>query len=486
MSTKINTLLLSLSLPIILLMSVAQKGYSADYIEGQAQNSDDEITLLEDLKKYLYNLGGSSGYDLNNATAAPSSTLFNPETTNSSTLIAAPTLIKAAETLAVTSMFAAFPVNASLLDETLKNFYPTTTNSSSNDNINGSDRTYTILNQFANLSFPTYNQVTTQKSVSGPGGRSASGQATTLAVSPLLDQETYQLDPVNQAVLNMLGTPDYTFCMNSDASQWIGATPADCNYKYQNEVMSQVVGSLPSTDELFSYDYQKNVLSELNANTLLAPILLDTNSGGSSSNSNIWGGLTGSSQADQAANFIRYVTSAVVPYSTITRSNYDKTYATAITPAAQNDVIGRINQENAQAALSQYIANMRVYAAQNSVPVANLYYILSKRLPIAGLNTSQATTELKMATRRLYDPSKGDPKDSPQWLDMINSASPATVQKEMAVLLSEINYQLYLNRQQDERRLLTESVSLIISAASSRPTFDVPSTTTTTSTTDDQ
>lgn len=475
MNTKRNTLILSLSFPIILLLSVAQNSYSDQFVQSQTPNADNEITLLEDLKKYLYNLGGDSGYDLNNPVASPSNTLFNPETIDTSTLIAAPTNLKAAEIIAISSMFAALPVNASLLDETLKNFYPSSTNGSSNSNTNGSNRPYTILNQFANTSFPTYNQVSTDKTVTGPGGRSGSGEATTLAVSPLIDQETYQMDPVNQAVLNLIATPDYTFCMNNDATQWLGPTPADCPFKYQNEVVSQVIGALPSADELFSYEYQKNVLSDLNANTLVGPILYDTNSN-NSNNTNTWGGLTGNSQADQAANFIRYVTNAVAPYTQISRKQYDSAYATAVTLPAKNDDAGRTAQENAQAALSQYIAGVRVYAAQNSVPIGNLYYILSKRIPIAGLNTSQAANELSMATRRLYDPTKGDPAKTPQWVDMINSASPATVQKEMAVLLSEINYQLYLNRQQEERLLLTQSVSLIISAASGKPTFDTDST----------
>jgi intracellular multiplication protein IcmX len=88
--------------------------------------------------------------------------------------------------------------------------------------------------------------------------------------------------------------------------------------------------------------------------------------------------------------------------------------------------------------------------------------------------TSQALSEFKMATRRLYDPSKSsndsaNPDESNQWVTLINDASSGTVQKEIAILLSEINYQLYLSRQQDERALATLSLMLIQSL--SAPSF---------------
>ena len=70
-----------------------------------------------------------------------------------------------------------------------------------------------------------------------------------------------------------------------------------------------------------------------------------------------------------------------------------------------------------------------------------------------------------MATRRIYNPEK----NGEQWIDQINKASPTTVEKEMALLLAEINYQLYLNRQQDERLLLTNSLLLIQSLTQNKP-----------------
>ena len=71
-----------------------------------------------------------------------------------------------------------------------------------------------------------------------------------------------------------------------------------------------------------------------------------------------------------------------------------------------------------------------------------------------------------MATWRLYTPGGNA---NTNWLTQINQASPATVQKEMVTLLAEINYQMYLTRQQEERLLLTNTMLLLLSSRSSQP-----------------
>jgi intracellular multiplication protein IcmX len=81
--------------------------------------------------------------------------------------------------------------------------------------------------------------------------------------------------------------------------------------------------------------------------------------------------------------------------------------------------------------------------------------------------TSQAFNEFQSATWRLYDPAQSSSDN--QWVNLINQSSAATVQKETAILLSEINYQLYLNRQMEERILLTNSLQLILSLMNNKP-----------------
>lgn len=125
------------------------------------------------------------------------------------------------------------------------------------------------------------------------------------------------------------------------------------------------------------------------------------------------------------------------------------------------------------------MASLRVYAAQSSVGLSNLYYILAKRLPQnpAGVNNSvvsQAMSEFNMASWRLVKPgSGGTTSQSQQWIDTINSASSASVQKEIAVLLAEINYQLYLDRQIQERILMTHSVMLMQNTKIAKPSADL-------------
>ena len=180
-------------------------------------------------------------------------------------------------------------------------------------------------------------------------------------------------------------------------------------------------------------------------------------------------GLIGKSQVEQAANFIRYASGIVSPTTSISRNTYNA-LLTQTLEKKDETAAQRSAREDALASLTTYLTQVRVYAAQSSVAISNLYYILSKRLPQDNqqLNgSSQAVSELEMATRRLYKPNlKANEK---QWIDSINSASPTTVQKEMALLLAEINYQLYLNRQQEERLLLTNSILLIQNLTQAKP-----------------
>lgn len=66
----------------------------------------------------------------------------------------------------------------------------------------------------------------------------------------------------------------------------------------------------------------------------------------------------------------------------------------------------------------------------------------------------------------------------------MQTASPGTIQKEQLSLLAEINYQLYLNRQMQERILLTNSILLLQNAQNLSGMITLNAgTTTTTSTT---
>ena len=129
---------------------------------------------------------------------------------------------------------------------------------------------------------------------------------------------------------------------------------------------------------------------------------------------------------------------------------------------------------SAKIKLTNYITKVRTYAAQLSFPISNLYYSYSKRLaqpPISGTGpvSSQALDEFIMATWRLYNPQTSSSGGKKLWINQIQHGSAASIQKEMVILLSEINYQLYLNRQIQERILLAQSMNLIQNSLMSQP-----------------
>ena len=427
------------SLALFMLLG-AQMGYCDDLTTtgGTSDTSD----TLDDIKTYLYNLGGDMGYDLKTDVASPTNTFIVSSSSGTADGGSAQSLSSTA-IHDISTYFGAIPVNSSLLDPTLMNFLPS------------GSAVYIGLNALVNATFLTYNSV-----------KSTQDNTSTLTVNPLMDQQTYQQDPVNQSILNILGTPGYTYCMDTAGTVWANnnsQTLNDCPLLYQNKVMSNVIGTLPATPYIATGASQ-DILNELNSNSLTAPLLYSTSSSSSGSTTNT--GLVASTQAEQAANFVRYASGMVVPVPLMSQSKYR-----SLLGQVSDTTTDRVTRENAQATLTAYLANVRIYAAQNSVAMSNLYYILSKRLPQTQTGSqenqpnttngsSQALSEMTMATRRMYDPA-GVESGKPQWIDQIDTASPSTVQKEMALLLSEINYQLYLNRQQDERLLLTNSLLLI-------------------------
>ena len=390
---------------------------------------------LPAIKLDLESLGANLGYDITPNTAPPASPysqLFDPTTTQ---------LI---QTYLFTTMFGAIPVNA--MSSNFSNFVPPNNTS------------YAFLNTLANLAFPNYSS---QSSSQGSVG-----------INDQIDQKTYQPDPVSQSVLNIVGTPDYTYCMTSvDATKW----NTDCSLLTQYTIAGKVIGTLPGPQEFFDYAHVSPFLAQLNGNSLVSPLLYSSNpapaQGSGSGSSDV--APAGLSQAQQAATFIRYATGSVTPISLPSWSDYNNLFTQTL-PVQNPTATQQIQQKRAQGLLANYLASLRIYAAQKSVAFSNLYYIMAKRMPqnpsgAATTPTSQAMSEFVMATWRLSKPQDPQGGQTSQWITQINTASPATVQKEIATLLAEMNYQLYLTRQQQERILLTNTMLLIQSVNSSKP-----------------
>jgi intracellular multiplication protein IcmX len=426
-------------------LTAAADDYNAAY--GQQTSSN-----TENLVQYLVNLGQYLGYDL---TQNPNSNNQNPP----SAALINPTLMEMTQTLAYSTFLGAIPVD--FVSQALGQFLP--------PNIQGAS----VLNELANKTFTYQNYQT-------PSGT----QNGNVTVSNLIDQPSAQTgylgDPVSQAVFNILGTPDYSYCMNNDGTQWI----SNCSLMYQNLVMENVIGPVPTTYQFYTYQYNQPVISQLNSNSLLGPLLYNTdstqgNTTGSPTPNTQNPGLTAQNQAQIAANFIRYVSGAVTPPTLPKLQDYDNLYNIAYPPKGNTPNIPQ--QAQAQATLSAYLNNLRTFAAQSSVGMSNLYYILSKRLPqsqnTSSPITSQAVNEFNMATWRLFTPTQGDNSQTAnkQWIEKINTASPGTVEKEIAVLLAEINYQMYLDRQLQERILLTNTIMLMQNLKAGQPTADFSS-----------
>lgn len=396
-------------------------------------------TNMQTLTQYLQYLGGYLGYDLTVSPTANNQTINNQ-------LLEGSTL-QLAQTYAFTNFLGAFPVVA--LAQVAAQIVPSSAPNAK------------AINQLANSTF-TLQQYSS----------ASTNQQGNVSVNPYIDQQQYQQDPVSQSVLNILGTPDYSYCMNSDQSAWTSG----CKLLYNNLVTSNVIGPLvpppedPSGPQFFSYDYNQQLIGQLNANSLLGTLQFATEnanqSTGSPTENNQAPSLTAQNPAQQAANFIRYVTGSIVPVPLPQQSAYTNLYAQAY-PVKGSNVTPQ-QQQQAQDTLYTYFANLRTYAAQSSVGISNLYYLLAKRLPQSqgSTATSQALTEFNMATWRLF---RADKTQNKQWVSELNNASPATVEKEIATLLAEINYQMYLDRQIQERILLTNSIMLIQNTRSSQP-----------------
>ncbi|TAL59329.1 MAG: type IV secretion protein IcmX, partial [Legionella sp.] len=397
-------------LNLICLMSFTAT--AADLVENQ-YNPSANSGSSETLSKYVLNLGLYLGFDLTQA--PPKENSLSQELTDKLAILLAQNYV-------YYSSLGAIPVDA--MSEALSQFVPNNSPGAS-------------INKFANATFKYQNY----QSPAGEG-------ATNFSVSILMDQQTYQNDPVSQAVLNILGTPDYTVCMDYNGTNFV----KDCNFLYQNKVMANVIGALPNREQFYSYDYNQKIIGQLNSNSLLGPLLYSTDAapvGAGSETPKQKSGLAAENQIQQAANFVRYASGAVAPITLPKLKAYDTLYNQAVPADNKPNATPTAEQLKAQGILSHYFTSLRVYAAQSSVGISNLYYLFSKRLPQnpsgeeSATITSQAMSEFNMATWRLFKPGK----DGEQWVDRINKASPGTVEKEIATLLAEINYQMYLDRQ---------------------------------------
>jgi hypothetical protein len=114
-----------------------------------------------------------------------------------------------------------------------------------------------------------------------------------------------------------------------------------------------------------------------------------------------------------------------------------------------------------------YLTAVRSLNAAQSVGINNLYQIYADRVRIAGLggkaglssdpNAPASVTEVEQysASRRV---TSMDSANSKGWYTQMETASPATIEREMLYILAEMRLEMYKNRQALERLIAVNSV----------------------------
>ena len=314
-----------------------------------------------------------------------------------------------------------------------------------------------------------------------------STNGTGVSVNDLLDVggtgQTYQATstlgygdtPVRQLVLNILGRAGEDYQQINNNCSTSNQTSFGCQ-----PVINRVIGAITN---VAGSDYKMSTLlqplsgvaDQLNANSLLEPLAYQSPASGSStssstgSNSSDDTGLQSSNSGSTAQNFIRYL-------------SYESVNPLVLTSAEEgilmnwlsdvDSTVSNCTVQNSRTKLSQYLIDLRHYAAQMSVGMGNLVNMLARRMPNSnnqdanGNAQSAVQAEYNMATRRIFNPNEVDKATA--WQKNIQSASLLELMRQMNYLLADMNYQMYLNRMQQERLLLTLSTLQLQQAVSGR------------------
>lgn len=225
-------------------------------------------------------------------------------------------------------------------------------------------------------------------------------------------------------------------------------------------------GSTNPADLAMDFD---NFISPLNYSNANA-------AGGNNAATNPFGGTNfpNGSQQEQANNFVTFITYGMSPFLGFGPADFASPPSGSIldessTPANQPDK-----------AHLDYLNNLRQYLAYQSIGLSNMREMFNRRVVIAGLGTqggitqkgqtqadaSQLQLEHFMAYHRLdpnYTVTLTSGSQPVTWHAAMEQAQPKVVARETLYVLAEINYQLFLMRQQQERMLATHTANLMMS-----------------------
>ena len=108
---------------------------------------------------------------------------------------------------------------------------------------------------------------------------------------------------------------------------------------------------------------------------------------------------------------------------------------------------------------AEHLATMWSLVAQQSVGLSNLNYIFSRRITQKKLGESAGMAKKDASPLEIDRYLAEKRAGAPQWFQEMETASPVTLQRETLYVLAQIQRQLFLNYQQNERILATLSAS---------------------------
>jgi hypothetical protein len=148
-------------------------------------------------------------------------------------------------------------------------------------------------------------------------------------------------------------------------------------------------------------------------------------------------------------------------------------YSDYLVPAWPTKLPGTISDISSEKSKRYFLA-LRTYATLAALLKSNMLDAIELRTQPKQSNNEDAKSPLsieeEMVTRRI----KRDKSGKNWWRDSMEKARPEAVQKEVAYLLAEMNYQLYLNRRMNEKILATLTGVAAGTMRSSNPEIIAP------------
>ncbi|MCW5589628.1 MAG: hypothetical protein KIT27_08210 [Legionellales bacterium] len=162
---------------------------------------------------------------------------------------------------------------------------------------------------------------------------------------------------------------------------------------------------------------------------------------------------------DQAMTFIMSLSGLSNPFQTV---DYNSLYQSIPQQNGTNPNLAITQLQNSDA-MKNYLLTMRSYAAMRSIALDNLLHMYYQRVPIQNLGQQAGIPEsanpiAPNASLLQVDEYRASRRLTPEWYQEVNQEPPATVDRQILLVLAEMRYEQY------EQRLATERLNATMSA----------------------